>query len=232
MSATNPDDNKEFGLERLVFFSDAVFAIAITLLVLDIRLPDTMDAAHFTDDLDVLMPRVGSYVLSFFVIGAYWSAHQRFYRYVTRYDSRLIWLNLVLLLFVVFIPFPTSLVADAGETNSVIILYASAITLTGLAMYANWWYASSGRRLVRSDLNLTEMRNFSLRTLTVPLIFVLSVGVAMLGLPKLAQILWGVAAIVALLPALGLLPGERSAKSAESPGAIHAETTIGDESKR
>lgn len=232
MSSTKPEGESNIGLERLVFFSDAVFAIAVTLLILDVRLPPNVDAAHFADHLNLIIPRIASYALSFFVIGAYWSAHQRLYHYIVRYDSRMIWLNLILLLFVVFIPFPTSLVADAGDTLSVIILYSLTITITGLAMYANWWYASSGRRLVSADLDEVEMRNFSIRTLSVPLIFLLSIGAALLISPTLAQILWGVAAVVALLPALGLMPGERSPKAMESIGGIDARKADADKAEQ
>lgn len=215
MSSTKPEGEKSFGLQRLVFFSDAVFAIAITLLILDVRLPDNVDAAHFTDadNLGILIPRIGSYALSFFVIGAYWSGHHRLYTYINRYDSRLVWLNLALLLFIVFIPFPTTLVAEAGNTISVIILYSATITMTGLLMYANWWYVSSEHRLVVSDLDAAEMRGFTARTLAVPLVFLLSIGAALLGSPTLANSLWGIAALVALLPALRPMQGALSRQS-------------------
>ena len=213
MSSTEPNGEKSTGLERMILFSDAVFAIAITLLVLDIRLPANVGAADFADHFDELLPRIASYALSFFVIGAYWVAHNRFYIHVIRYDNRLLWLNLLLLLFVAFIPFPTSLVADAGSSRNVIIFYAATITLTGLVMYANWWYATSRHRLVAPDLSARENWYVGARTLAVPLVFLLSIGAALLNAPTVAHILWGAAALVALLPTFSQSPRAQTPKS-------------------
>ena len=92
--------NDEAGLERLVFFSDAVFAIAITLLALDIRLP--IEAVHLSDlqlfnSLVDIWPKYLSFLISFLVIGNFWIAHHRRYRYISRYDTRLLLLNLLVL---------------------------------------------------------------------------------------------------------------------------------------
>src|SRR5688572_2585814 len=87
---------ESLGLDRIVFFSDAVIAIAITLLALDIRLPelDEPNGAALRDALWDLRPNYLSYLISFFVIGMYWQVHHRIFREVRRYDERLVWLNL------------------------------------------------------------------------------------------------------------------------------------------
>ena len=89
------------GLERLIFFSDAVFAIAITLLVIDIRLPDTdniLDNAQLTAQLLGMWQQYLGYIISFLVIGTFWTAHHRKFRYIKRYDYRLLFLNLLMLM--------------------------------------------------------------------------------------------------------------------------------------
>jgi uncharacterized membrane protein len=199
-SSIEPEGKKTVGLERLIFFSDAVFAIAITLLVLEIRLPTNVEAANLADHWGALIPEIASYGLSFFVIGAYWIAHHRLYEFIIRYDSRILWLNLLLLLFVAFIPFPTSLVSEAAHTLGVNVLYSTTITLTGLALYANWWYATSGHRLVAPDLDAAQIRRFGVRTLSTPLVFLLAIIAGLLDAPSVAIILWGAAALVALVP--------------------------------
>src|SRR5215831_18592806 len=104
---------KEFQLERLIFFSDAVFAIAITLLILEIKVPDKeflkdhggiSDATIF-HELKLLIPKFLGFLLSFYLIGLYWSIHHRMFGFVTTYDRPLLLLNLIFLLFIVLMPF-------------------------------------------------------------------------------------------------------------------------------
>src|SRR5215204_2057977 len=93
---------KEFQLERLILFSDAVFAIAITLLVIEIKIPEIPDK-ELTEDkllgaLGHLIPKFVGFLISFLIIGQYWLVHHRMYSYVTGFTTRLIWLNLLFLL--------------------------------------------------------------------------------------------------------------------------------------
>ena len=109
MSDTNGGQRE---LDRLIYFSDAVFAIVMTLLVLEIRVPEvppSLAAAEVPTKVLALGPKFFSYVLSFLVIGIYWIAHHQTFRYVQSYDRRLLWLNLIFLLSISFIPFPTGL---------------------------------------------------------------------------------------------------------------------------
>ena len=99
-------------LDRTVFFSDAVFAIAMTLLVLDIQvpeIPETLVDERLPERPLGLWPRYLSYVLSFVVILMYWMAHHSTFKAIKRYDKLLIWLNSLFLVCIAFLPFPTSL---------------------------------------------------------------------------------------------------------------------------
>lgn len=100
-------------LERLVFFSDAVFAIAITLLVLEIEvphLPRTQDTGPFLEALVHLFPSFFAYALSFLVIGRFWMTHHGLMDHVTSYDARLMWPNMFYLMAIAFMPFATALI--------------------------------------------------------------------------------------------------------------------------
>ncbi|MBK7916581.1 MAG: DUF1211 domain-containing protein [Chloroflexi bacterium] len=93
-----------------LFFSDAVFAIAITLLALEIRLPplpETATNVQLLAALGALWPRYLSYIISFLAIGMMWLSHHRAFRHVHRYSDRLILLNILFLLLIGFLPFPT-----------------------------------------------------------------------------------------------------------------------------
>ena len=98
---------------RLLAFSDGVFAIAMTLLVVGIAVPtlaDGGDVGQLADALNDLVPNFTSFFISFTVIGRYWVAHHHFFSMLRRVDGRLIWVNLLYLAFIAFLPFPTALV--------------------------------------------------------------------------------------------------------------------------
>ena len=190
----------EAGLERLVFFSDAVFAIAITLLALEIRLP--VDASSLSDQqlltsLADIWPKYLSFAVSFLVIGNFWIAHHRRYRMITRYDNRLLLLNLLVLMSIAFIPFPTSLISENGNRTAT-IFYALSIAVTGLMSAVLWWYASRENRLLEKDFDAEFARRNLISILTVPAVFLLSVGLAFIH-PDLAKISWILTAPAALI---------------------------------
>jgi uncharacterized membrane protein len=88
---------KAIDFERIVLFSDAVFAIAITLLALEVRVPE-VDADALPQALLGLLPEIGVYALSFLIVGLYRVSHHHIFRYIVRYDYTLIWLNIFFLL--------------------------------------------------------------------------------------------------------------------------------------
>jgi uncharacterized membrane protein len=132
--------------ERLEAFSDGVFAIAITLLVLEIRVPPEADLAtpeRLLADLGALWPSYLGYALSFVTIGIIWANHHNLFRLVGRVSHALILANLLLLLVVGFVPFPTALLAATlGTPSGQIGVLVYAATFAGLAIAFNiLWYA-------------------------------------------------------------------------------------------
>src|SRR5215213_10954269 len=168
------------GLERLIFFSDAVFAIAITLLALDIRLPTDAATLSNSDLLQRLLelgPQYRGYGISFLVIGSFWLGHHSKVRFITRYDGRLLFMNLLLLLAIAFIPFPTAVLSENGNRTAT-IFYALTMIVGGLVSAIMWWYAVQGNRLVAADLPAKERQRGFVRNLIVPGVFLLSIGIA------------------------------------------------------
>jgi uncharacterized membrane protein len=158
--------------ERVLFFSDAVFAIAITLLVIELRLPDLPDGAGGEQVIAALQaqaPKLFAYALSFATIGHYWLAHWRRYQYVVRMDQRLAGLNLLLLGFVALIPFPTGVIGEHGDTIPAVVLYAVCLSLAGLAGTLSWLYADRAG-LTEPDLPREFVRGAALRGLSVPFV--------------------------------------------------------------
>lgn len=187
-----------FSLERLIFFSDAVFAIALTLLALDLQVPDIPEplvAAELQRSLIDLWPRVLSFAISFAVIATFWRGHHRMFGYIKRTDDRLIRRNFLLLFCVVFLPFPTSVVGRYGGTRTAVDFYALSITATSLASWSIWRYATRGRRLVAPDLDPVVIGLATVRTLVPVAVFLGSIGIAFAS-PIAAEISWVLTGVV------------------------------------
>ncbi|HZS01513.1 MAG TPA: TMEM175 family protein [Chloroflexota bacterium] len=162
------------GTDRIAAFSDGVFAIAITLLVLNLRIPDLPSDAPsevLLRDLIADLPNLKAYVLSFLVVGLFWVTHHRVFSYIRRYDTLLIWLNLCLLLFVCVLPYPTAMLGRFGGAIPVRI-YACTLAAVSLFQVAIWWYATGRGRLVDPDLSPAVVRAGTLRGLATLGVFV------------------------------------------------------------
>ena len=141
-------NRKEFQLDRLISFSDAVFAIAITLLVIEIRVPELKDPS-VNELFTALRERILgflAFVLSFFVIGQFWISHHRLFGYVTSYNNGLIWLNLNMLFWIVLVPFTTGLNSRYGGMNMVWIIYSLNLAFIPLTSYFIVKYISKPSR--------------------------------------------------------------------------------------
>jgi uncharacterized membrane protein len=117
--------------DRLEMFSDGVFAIVITLLILDIRIPDVR-ASEIGPALYHLLPRVFTYVMSFFVVALYWLGHHRMSHLVRSVDGPFVWLNMLWLLFVSVIPFPTALLGRYPLEHIPIAVYGVDLILANI----------------------------------------------------------------------------------------------------
>lgn len=171
------ESRTHFQLERMILFSDAVFAIVITLLVIEIHVPEAEHGAVMTSQelahsLVEQIPHYIGFIMSFIITGTFWQTHHRTFGYVTDYDGGLIWLNLFLLMMVCGLPFTTSLVSTYGAVNLAYIIYSINLGLIGLMSYFIWLRISNPARNLSSGLiNTTLKRYGSVRSLTITLIF-------------------------------------------------------------
>ncbi len=129
-------------LERLVFFSDAVYAIAITLLVLEIEVPDfpaDLSRAEQWHEFGMLAPKFFAFLLSFLVIGRYWIGHHQLFDRVVGFSAKLLWPNLLLLLSIAFMPFSTTFLgSNLGHFVPALVYNLSLLTTSLLALFLNW----------------------------------------------------------------------------------------------
>lgn len=138
-----------FSPSRLEALADGVFAIAITLLILEIRLPGSPDSGELGQALRALWPSYLGYVTSFVIIGIMWMNHHTIFRLIERVDHTFIVLNLLLLLFVAFVPFPTRVLAehlrDRDGQATATAFHTGTFTLIGIIFNLLWRYAAHGR---------------------------------------------------------------------------------------
>lgn len=188
------------GLERVLFFSDAVFAIAITLLILDVRAPHLPDGARnreLVEALAGLLPKLVGYLVSFMVVGSMWIEHHRVFRYIGRFDDGLLWRNLVLLLTVGLMPFPTALFSENHTLGGGLAVYAGCLAAVGLAKVWVWKYAAGDRRLLRHDVPDAVVGRIGRRSWAVPVTCVVTgalgaagVRLAYLGFALIPAVAW------------------------------------------
>ncbi len=156
LSAAHQQEESGTDFERIIFFSDAVFAIAITLLVLEIRIPE-IESETLARDLPNailgLIPRFIVYAFSFLIVAHYWVAHHRLFRFIRRYDASFIWLNILFLLCVAFLPVPSAVVSRYLDQPAAVTFASICLTITSLMATILWIYASNRHRLIDTNLD-------------------------------------------------------------------------------
>ena len=201
----------EWDTGRLEAFSDGVLAIAITLLVLDIRLPE-----HAPGELSAALRELSSdylaYAVSFLIIGIMWAQHHGLFRLVARADQGLLFVNVLLLAGISFLPFPTHVVAQAlreehtrGDVTAALLLYGG--TLTGIALLYNAvWHYIRLRGLLHPDLDPAVTTSLTRGYVAGPLLY----AAAMLLAPLQAAASYVVWVVLALFFLRGVpAPRER-----------------------
>ncbi len=166
--------------ERITAFSDGVFSIAITLLVLNLRVPIVL-SSKLPGELLKQSPSLLSYLLSFVIVGIYWIAHHNMFHYIKRSDRPFLWINILLLMCVAFIPFPAGLLGQYPTQSISVIIYASSLILTNLMLSLLWWYATSNHRLVDQDTDPHFVRTVNRRNMTAPVVYLVSIGLSFLS---------------------------------------------------
>ena len=180
--------SEELEFDRVAFFSDAVFAIAMTLLVVGIGIPHG-HASTIADKLGGKETEIFSFFLSFLVIGLYWLAHHRFFSKLAAVDVRFMKINLVYLAAIAFMPFPTALVGTYGDQESiVIVLYAITLCVASFLDAVLFWH-SQRAGLLRTPLSDRGFRNYLVAAIAPAVVFAVSIPIALAD-PGLALVFW------------------------------------------
>ncbi len=168
---------------RVEMFSDGVFAIAITLLVLTIAQPTHYD--RLGRELALRWPSLAAYVVSFVVIGIMWLNHHSVFAQIGRLDRGGYYLNLTLLMTIVFLPYPTGVLGEALRTGdgarTAAAFYSTTMALNAYAWSALWLHASRGRRLLRADFPEDERASATFGFTIGVVAYTVAIGVALVN---------------------------------------------------
>jgi uncharacterized membrane protein len=200
--------------ERLETFSDGVFAIAITLLVLTIAPP-----GHYSDlarELGRRWPALAAYVVSFIVIGIMWLNHHTIFSHLGQVDRGLFYLNLLLLMTIVFIPYPTGVFGEAlrrGAGERTAAIFYSAVMATNACVWAALWlYASVGRRLLAPEFPEAQRTMATILFIAGAFVYSASIGVALIN-PYLCLAVQGALALYYAFDPIARRAGRERARS-------------------
>jgi uncharacterized membrane protein len=174
-------ENLTLSFERIQFFADAVFAIAITLLVIEIKVPhiahESYSDAAVRHSLVEMLPKFAGFFFSFCIIGLMWIEHHRIFQYIGHYDLGLIARNLLFLLFVAFIPFPTGLFSEYFLSNTAFVMYVASFGLAAAAKALIWRYAMKKRdEIIVKEIDERTIREIWLRSWAVPIVCVVAIA--------------------------------------------------------
>ena len=183
MSQEPPAPREEVGIDRLLTFSDGVFAIAVTLLVLDLHEPVVSHGL-----LGALLkewPAYLSYVLSFLVIGIVWAQHHLMFQYIRRTDHLFILINIVSLMWVAVVPFPTALLAryleNPGERQTAIAIYAGLFLVGSLLVNLRWQYAIHYGQLLDKSVDRRTVQKLTRSYALGPLLYLVDFVLALVS---------------------------------------------------
>jgi uncharacterized membrane protein len=172
---------------RLEAFSDGIFAIATTLLVLELHIPELGPGERLWPALLDEWPQFGAYLTSFAILGIMWINHHSMFRQIQRADRGLMFLNLGLLLWAALLPFPTNLFAeflreDSIDAHVAAAVYSANLTLAAVFFSAIWWHALRNH-LIDHELNAAQQRRSVLRYSAGTLIYAATIGLSFISAP-------------------------------------------------
>lgn len=179
---STPIPEHRLSTDRLEALADGIFAFAMTLLVLNIDMPTGVTRASanqaILQHLINLLPQLGIYALAFLTLGGFWYGHQRQFHFIKHIDARLLWINLMLMMFVTLIPFTTNLAGDYGDIQIGILPLEINILMMTLIFGYQWSYAISRPQLLRYELNPSEVARSRERHIVQIAISLAAIGIS------------------------------------------------------
>lgn len=193
---------KSLTTNRIETLADGIFAIVMTLVVFNLKVPELlpgMALSALPSRLLELWPKLLSYIISFGVTGIYWIAHHNQFFYIKYADRWLLWINILFLMLVALTPFSAALLGEYPSSGIAVAVYGCNMILNRLALYLNWWYATRGNRLVSANLDPKLVKLITRRILTAPLFYLLAIGISFFS-TELSILIYTLLTLVYILP--------------------------------
>jgi len=201
--SSHTENVEGLGKQRIEALSDGIFAFAMTLLVLDVKIPKLpeplVNQGVLAQTLLDLWPKFLTFAMSFVTLGFFWAAHHGYSHFLKRTDRYFLWINLLFLLIVVFMPFSTDLLGDYPRHRIAEMVYGCNMMALGLTLYWQWAYATSGRRLVGDNLEPELVRKGKRRILMGVLLNICAVLLALVN-PAISLVLYVLFPIIYMVP--------------------------------
>jgi uncharacterized membrane protein len=168
---------------RIETLADGVFAIVMTLLAFDMRVPlqEQVDQIGLLRALSQLAPNLLSYVITFVVLGVLWVGHHNQYFYIRRADRTLLWINILFMMAVALLPFSAGLFSRYGQDRISIIVYDLNLIFAGLVLFLHWWYATRDSHLLGQVMEDHARRIVYRRILTPPTFYLVAIFVSLVS---------------------------------------------------
>lgn len=167
--------------ERLEALADGIFAFAMTLLVLNLLLPDPSNLPPETQLHEMLLGQgkaFFNYVLSFLLLAIFWMVHTQQFHMIKGTNHVHLWINVIILMFIVLIPFSASIMSDYPDDPIANFFFAANMFIVGVLYYLNWSYATEGHRLIEKETDAQKILASKRRSLLVPLVSLIAMGLA------------------------------------------------------
>jgi uncharacterized membrane protein len=202
--ATAPEERLEQApsTTRIEALSDGVFAIVLTLMVFQIRIPNISSedaASQLWPQLMHQWPEFYSYVSTFLLVGIYWVAHHNMYHLIRRSTRPLMWMNLIFLMFVAFVPYSVALAGRYDKVQRIMILYGVHLMAISILLWLQWWYVTRRRNLLTTRLGPKFVRSMDLKMLAAPAVCVLAIGASFVNV-RWSKLLYVITIVLYLLP--------------------------------
>ena len=179
------DDETVLSKNRIEALTDGIFAVVMTILVLDISVPQisshsTVAGTELLKKLFDLWPKILSFAISFIILAIYWMAHHRQFHYIKHSNRALIWINIAFLMATCLLPFSTSLLGEYLDQEIAILVYGGNSIIIASLLYVQWWYATTSRhgRLVDENLDPIIKTTSSRRLLFGIIVYLIAIGIS------------------------------------------------------
>lgn len=184
MKARSKEPDTWLTTKRIETLVDGVFAIAMTLLVVNLHIP-TVPQKLAAEEIPAAILKLGpsfvSYFMSFFLLAIFWMVHHRQFRSIKRANDTLLWINIICLMFIAIIPFTTYLNGRYGDQLLPVVLFECNMLIIGLIFYLQWVYASTNYRLIDETVDSKQIIAGRRKNLMIPAVSLVAIAIAFIS---------------------------------------------------